>query len=180
MDATTHDLGDFPISPGWAINLKTMHDNTLSYSERLGAGFGASVNTESYIGYLARTARMAGMTWDEIAAPLQITRQTAYARYGQGLPADDDPTLIRLVTGVVHPGGVAVWYGLEDDLPGERNYAHTRGECANAYQLARARADARATELGPSAFVDDSGIDRGSGFFWDFYVEGKVDFPAMV
>jgi hypothetical protein len=164
-----NDLSDVPVSPGWALNLKTMHDSSLPIDQRLGAGFGASLATDSYIAFLARLARMAGMTWDEIAARLQVTRQTAYARYGQGLP-EGDRTIIRLVTGVVHPEGVAVWYGLEDDRPGDRNYAHSRAECATAYKLARARADARAKELGPDTFVDDSGIDRGSGVFWDIYV----------
>jgi hypothetical protein len=165
----TNDLSDVPLSPNWAANLKAMHDGSLLIAQRLGAGLSVSANTEHYIAYLARLGRMAGMTWDEISAPLQITRQTAYARYGQGLPADDRAT-VRVVTGVVHPEGNAVWYGLEDDLPGERNYAHSRAECATAYLLARARADARVRELGPDAIVDDSGIDRGSGVFWDLYV----------
>lgn len=163
------DLSDLPLSPAWAINLKAMHDSSRTIAERLGAGLSVSVNTESYVAYLARMGRLAGMTWDEIAAPLQITRQTAYSRYGQGLPADDFP-IVRVITGVVQPEGNAVWYGLEDDLPGDRNYAHSRAECAGAYKLARARADARAKQLGPGTLVEDSGIDRGSGVFWDIYV----------
>jgi hypothetical protein len=115
---------------------------------------------------LAHEARANGATWEDIASALSITKQAAHARFGppEGL------TIVTMVTGVVHPERNAVWYGLDTDTPSERNYAHSREECADAYKLARARADARAQELGPSVLVNDGGIDRGSGTFWDLYI----------
>jgi hypothetical protein len=50
------------------------------------------------------------------------------------------------------------------------HYAHTREECLEAYQRARRRADAIVAQLGPSAVVNDGGIDRGSGTCWDLYM----------
>jgi hypothetical protein len=146
-----------------------MYDEGLSIPERLAASLSVTVNIDNYVRYLAVRGRVSGMTWEEVATPLQVTRQTAYARYGNGLPDDAQP-VVRVTTGVVHPDGNAVWYGLEGDLPRERNYAYSRPECETAYRLARARADARVKELGPAATVDDGGIDRGSGLFWDLYV----------
>jgi hypothetical protein len=115
---------------------------------------------------LANEARANGATWDDIARALSITKQAAHARFGPS----ETPTFVTMVTGVVQPERNAVWYGLDSDTPSERNYAHSREECAAAYQLARARAEARAHSLGPSVLVNDGGIDRGSGAFWDLYI----------
>jgi hypothetical protein len=84
----TDDLSDVHLSPNMVSNLRAMHNDTLPIAQRLGAGLGVTANAESYITYLARMGRLTGMTWEEIAAPLQITRQTAYARYSHGLPAE--------------------------------------------------------------------------------------------
>jgi hypothetical protein len=123
---------------------------------------------------LVEEARDNGASWADIGVALGLSKQGAYHRFtGEDMPADqrgDTRPILQMVTGVVHPDGNAVWYGLPDDLPGDRNYAYTRAECATAYQLARTRADVRAKELGPDVIVDDGGIDRGSGLFWDLYV----------
>ena len=166
---SANDDTALPLAPNLAVNLRAMYDDGLPVRDRLGAALSVTAHVDGYIKYLASLGRISGMTWEEIAAPLQITRQTAYARYGNGLTDDPTPT-VRMLSGVAHPDRNAVWYGLADDLPRERNYAHSRDECAAAYRLARARADARAKELGPGALVDDGGIDRGSGLFWDLYV----------
>jgi hypothetical protein len=34
-------------------------------------------------------------------------------------------------------------------------------------------------EASQRAPFDDSGIDRGSGFLWDLYIEGKADGPTV-
>jgi hypothetical protein len=158
-----NDLRDVPLSPGLSVNLRAMHDNDLPVELRLSAALSVSVNVNNYTAYLARTARVSGKTWDEIAAPLQISRQTAYARYGESTP------ILHMVTGV-HPDRNAVWYGLEGDLPHERSYAHTRNECPAAYAMARARAEALAAGIGPHTMINDGGIDRGQGTFWDLYI----------
>jgi len=82
----SNDLSDVALSQNLAVNLRAMHDDGRSLTDRLGAGLSVTANVDRYVTYLARTARATGMTWDEIAAPLQITRQTAYARYGHGDP----------------------------------------------------------------------------------------------
>jgi hypothetical protein len=84
----TDDLRDVPLSPAMISNLRAMYDDHLPIAQRLGAGLSVRSNADSYITYLARMGRLSGMTWEDIAGPLQITRQTAYARFGHGLPSD--------------------------------------------------------------------------------------------
>jgi len=81
---TGKDFSDVALSQNLTVNLRAMHNDDLPLVDRLGAGLSVMANVEHYITYLARTGRVTGMTWDEIAAPLQIPRQTAYARYGHG------------------------------------------------------------------------------------------------
>jgi hypothetical protein len=77
--------------------------------------------------------------------------------------------VIDVLSGV-NPLEHAVWYGLEGDTASERNYAYSRDDCAAAFKRARARAEARASRLGPGAVVNDGGVDRGSGVLWDLYI----------
>jgi len=81
------NLNDLPLSPALVANLRAMYDDQLTVTERLAAALSVRANVENYTTFLAGVGRVSGMTWDEIAAPLQITRQTAYARFGHGLPA---------------------------------------------------------------------------------------------
>jgi len=83
-----NDFSDVPLDPNLAANLRAMYDDALPLEQRLGAGLAVTLNAERYITSLARMARVGGKTWEEIAAPLGITRQTAYARYGHGLPGE--------------------------------------------------------------------------------------------
>jgi hypothetical protein len=87
-NSNNKDFTDLPLSPNLVVNLRAMYDDSLPIQERLGAGLAVTLNVENYVAYLARTGRVAGKTWEEIASPLGITRQTAYARYGHGLPGE--------------------------------------------------------------------------------------------
>ena len=163
-------MNSIPITPlpadayrDWlTIGQMTMHPPL----DRLKASESLRRHLRSFETELANEARARGATWEDIATALSITKQAAHARFGPS----GTPTFVTMVTGVVHPERNAVWYGIETDSPSERNYAHSRAECADAYALARARAEVHARSLGPSVLVNDGGIDRGSGTFWDLYI----------
>jgi hypothetical protein len=119
----------------------------------------------SFEANVAVECRSLGSSWHTMAEELGITKQAAFERFAR----TDASPVVHILTGVDRLRN-AVWYGLEGDTPAERHYAHTRDECMEAYQLARRRADAIVEQLGPPAVVNDGGIDRGSGTFWDLYM----------
>ena len=166
MDAS--DLTGVRLSPSLIVNLAAMHDDDLSIDQRLAAALSVSVNVDAYTAFLARLARASGRTWDDIAAPLHITRQTAYARY-----ASKETTMINMLTGS-HPTDSAMYYALDSDTPADWDWARSRDDCPAAYSSARERAEARARELGGDVLINDGGIDRGSGLFWDLYIASRA------
>ena len=159
----------FPAYEPW---LKIGQTTMRGPLERLKASDSLRRQLRAFELQLVEEARNGGASWADIGAALGLSKQGAYHRFtGAEMPTNDGGRpIVPIVTGGVHPEGNAVWYGLPDDLPGERNYAYSRDDCATAYQLARARADTRAKQLGSDAIVNDAGIDRGSGVFWDLYI----------
>ena len=111
MSTNPNDLSDLPLSPYLVINLRAMYNEGLPIAERLGAGLSVTANVEHYIAFLALLGRVSDMTWEDIAKPLQITRQTAQARFGHGLPAQaltraEAETALEEITALVNEAGL--------------------------------------------------------------------------
>jgi hypothetical protein len=139
-------------------------DTAIPPVDRLRAVRSLRANLGRLENALADTARRNGQSWSDLASQLDVTKQAVQQRFTR-----KEPTVINMLTGR-HPSGDAVWYGLEGDTPRDWNYARSRAECAAAYRLARGRAEERARQLGGTVLINDGGIDRGSGLFWDLYI----------
>lgn len=149
-----------PLELAWS----RVTDTRLPAIERLTAARSLRRALRNLERSLAMTTRAEGTSWTDVARALEVSRQGAQQRLTSPLRP-----IVSVLTGADHLNH-RVWYGLKDDAPGDRNYAYSRDECAAAYRLARARAEAKARSLGPDGIVDDGGIDRGSGTFWDLYI----------
>jgi hypothetical protein len=148
------------MADAWAL----LTDNAIPPIDRLRAARSLKANLGPLEKALAKEARRNGQSWTDLASQLDVTKQAVQQRFTR-----EEPPVINMLTGR-HPSGDAVWYGLEGDTPGDWNYARSREECAAAYRLARGRAEKRARQLGGTVLINDGGIDRGSGLFWDLYI----------